>query len=304
MAAIDKIYLNSFDIFTKFKEWCEAQPPIKDKYGKEDKISNYLFYDWYDPEYWKEDNCHPVMNAPYYIDAYIIRNCPIEKVQKELMLNYGHKTQEDLRKIYDTIKNRKPEIQKIIDEANGDWSKLPNGTLVNELDYWYWSIDDFNIDENGVISIKDIGKSDYEKIRDGELYAFPSCDKYERGKHFRIIKISAMYSGRKCNYPTPVRSKKGPKYTPTWNIDIKLPDYVDEDYMSWSSHSDADFPIGTWDFCSEHVLSYDGWSSSNTQCKSIRALTRRITKWNLPVGTIVKVWGRYIGEEYEILVKK
>lgn len=304
MAAIDKIYLKSFETFTEFKKWCEAQPPIKDKYGRDDKISNYLFYGWDEPKYWENDNCHPVMNAPYYIDSYIIRNCPIEEVQKELMLNYGHKTQEDLRKIYDTIKNRKPEIQKLIDEANGDWSKLPNGTLANDLDYWYWSIDDFNIDENGVISIKSVGKSDYEKIMNGELYASPSCDKYERGKHFRIIKTPTMYSGRKCNYPTPVRIKKGLKYTPTWSISIKLPDYVDEIYMDWNSHSDSKFPIGTWDFVSEHVLSYDGWSSSITGCKSIRALTKRITKWNLPVGTIIEAQGRYVGEEYEIIVKK
>lgn len=304
MAAIDKIYLKSFETFTEFKEWCEAQPPIKDKYGREDKISNYLFYGWYDPKYWENDNCHPVMNAPYYIDAYIIRNCPIEEVQKELMLNYGHKTQEDLREIYDTIKNRKPEIQKAIDEANGDYPKFPTGVSVNEFDYWYWNINDFNIDKNGVISIKGAGKSDYEMMKDGELFISPSCDKFERGKHFRITKIPAMYGGRKCNYPIPARNKKGSKYTPCWSIGIKLPDYVDEGYMSWSSHSDSNFPIGTWDFCSEHVLSYDGWSSSCTYCKSIRALTKRITKWKLPVGTIVEVHGRYVGEEYEFLVTK
>ena len=85
MAAIDKIYLKSFETFTEFKKWCEAQPPIKDKYGREDKISNYLFYDWYDPKYWKNEGGHPVMNAPYFIDAYIIRNCPIEEVQKEFL---------------------------------------------------------------------------------------------------------------------------------------------------------------------------------------------------------------------------
>ena len=284
MAAIDKIYLNSFDTFTKFKEWCEAQPSIKDKYGKEDKISNYLFYDWYDPKYWKEDDCHPVMNAPYYIDAYIIRNCPIEEVQEELMVNYGHYSQKRLWKMYN-------EIKEYADKGK-------------ESPYWA-KLDDFIINDDGTIELTGIRKkSSYEEIKDGELYDKPYCDKFERGKHFRITKIPAMYRGHKCNRPTPVRIKKGPIYTPTWDIDIKLPDYVDEGYMCWSSHSDADFPVGTWDFCSEHVLSYDGWSSSNTHCKSIRALTRRITKWNLPVGTIIKVWGRYIGEEYEILVTK
>lgn len=285
MAAIDKIYLNSFDTFTKFKEWCEAQPPIKDKYGKEDKISNYLFYDWYDPKYWEKDNCHPVMNAPYYIDTYIIRNCPIEEVQEELMVNYGHYSQKRLWEMYNEIK-----------EYADKGEKSP-----------YWAkLEDFVIHEDDTIELTSItGKSSYEEIKDGELYISPSCNKFERGKHFKIIKIpAAMYGGRKCNYPTPVRKRKGPKYTPIWSIDIKLPDYVDEGYMRWSSHSDSNFPIGTWDFCSEHVLSYDGWSSSCTYCKSIRALTRRITKWNLPVGTIITVTGNYVGEEYEIIVKK
>jgi len=282
MAAIDKIYLDSFDTFTKFKEWCEAQPPIKDKYGRDDKISNYLFYDWYDPKYWKEDDCHPVMNAPYYIDAYIIRNCPIEEVQEELMVNYGHYSQKQIKKYYEHVKNW---------EGNG------------ECPYWA-KLEDFIFNEDGTMSIKGLKKSDYDLIKEGKLYDKPYIDKYERGKHFRITKIPTMYNGYKCNYPTPVRIKNGPKYTPVWSIDIKLPDYVDEGYMSWSSHSDSKFPIGTWDFCSEHVLSYDGWSSSCTYCKSIRALTKRITKWNLPVGTIVEVQGRYVGEEYEILVTK
>lgn len=299
MAAIDKIYLSSYEVFIEFKKWCDAQPPIKDKYGREERISDYLFMQWYDPKYWEVEGGHPVMGAPYYIDAYIIRNCPIEEVQKELMFNYGYKTQEDLRKIYNIIKNRKPEIQKIIDKANGNCSELPNGTLADELAYWYWSIDDFNIDENGVISIKSIGKSDYEKIRDGELYTSPSCDKYERGKHFRITKIPKLYNGHKCNYPILCK-----KHTPSWFVDVKLPDYVEEMYMSWSSHSSAKFPIGSWDFTSEYVISHDGWSSSTTNCKSIRALTRRIIKWNLPVGTIITVTGRYVGEEYEIIVKK
>lgn len=284
MAAIDKIYIKSFDTFTKFKEWCEAQPPIKDKYGKEDKISNYLFYDWYDPKYWKEDDCHPVMNAPYYIDAYIIRNCPIEEVQEELMVNYGHYSQKRLCEMYNKIKEY------------ADKGK--------ESPYWA-KLEDFVIHEDGTIELTSITeKSSYEEIKDGELYDKPYCDKFERGKHFRITKIPAMYCGHKCNNPTPVRIKNGIKYTPTWDIDIKLPDYVDEGYMSWSSHSDSKFPVGTWDFCSEHVLSYDGWSSSCTYCKSIRALTRRITKWNLPIGTIIEVHGRYVGEEYEIVVKR
>ena len=35
MAAIDKIYVDSFEKYKLFKDWCMTQPKIKDKYGKE-----------------------------------------------------------------------------------------------------------------------------------------------------------------------------------------------------------------------------------------------------------------------------
>ena len=38
MAAIDKIYVNSWDEYIQFKKWCEEQPPLLDKYGKKCKI--------------------------------------------------------------------------------------------------------------------------------------------------------------------------------------------------------------------------------------------------------------------------
>ena len=283
MAAIDKIYLTSFEEFTAFKDWCEAQPPIKDKYGKEDKISDYLFRHWDDPKYWT-DGDRPVMSAPYYIDAYIIRNCPFDFVQEELMLNYGHWSQKRIREYYESVKN---------------WDGK------DEYPYWV-KLEDFIFNDDGTISVKGLEseKSDYELIKEGKLYDKPYIDKYERGKHFRITKVPPMYGGRKCNYPTPIRCKKGAKFTPLWDISILLPDYVDEGYMSWSAQSGYRHSVGTWDFCTEHVLSSNGWSSSNAHCKSISALTRRITKWNLPVGTIIWVLGRYIGEEYKIVVKK
>ena len=43
MAAIDKIYVNSWKEYLQFKEWCEQQPPLKDKYGKYIKLSTYLY---------------------------------------------------------------------------------------------------------------------------------------------------------------------------------------------------------------------------------------------------------------------
>ena len=89
MAAIDKIYVNKFEDYLLFKEWCKEQPKIKDKYGSECSISDYL-YQW---ESFKDGKAHPIMNAPYYIDAYLIRNCPFDFIQDGLKLNYGYESQ-------------------------------------------------------------------------------------------------------------------------------------------------------------------------------------------------------------------
>lgn len=43
MAAIDKIYIDSFEKYKLFKDWCRFQPKIKDKYGKETSLINYVF---------------------------------------------------------------------------------------------------------------------------------------------------------------------------------------------------------------------------------------------------------------------
>ena len=72
----------------------EQQPPLLDKYGKSEKYSDYLIIGW-NKEDWK---CHPIFSAPYYIDAYIIRNCPLDLIQEEnLLINYGHWSQERIK---------------------------------------------------------------------------------------------------------------------------------------------------------------------------------------------------------------
>ena len=102
MAAIDKIYIDEFEDYLLFKEWCNKQPKIKDKYGSECSISDYLYqYDSF-----KEGGSYPIFNAPYYIDAYLIRNCPFEFIQDELKLNYGYRSQEWINDAYNTVMNR------------------------------------------------------------------------------------------------------------------------------------------------------------------------------------------------------
>lgn len=275
MAAIDKIYLNSYKEYKEFQEWLLKQPKLKDKYGTEISIYAYFFNWWDDPKYWKKDESHPAFSAPYYVDAYIIRNCPLKYVQKDLMLNYGHWSQERIKEYYENVKN---------------WSGE------GECPYWA-KLEDFITLEDGTMTIKDLEKSDYERIKDGELYTSPTREgTYEVGRHFKVIQKPYP---NKCNYPTPYRFERdNVKRQPSWDVSIKLPDSFEE-YMWWHDSS----KIGTWDFSSEFVENCR-WSSSSTYCPSLKSLKRRILKWKLPVGTIVTLQGRYVGEEYKIIVKK
>ena len=43
MAAIDKIYTNNWKHYLQFKEWCEKQPKMEDKYHKFESITKYLY---------------------------------------------------------------------------------------------------------------------------------------------------------------------------------------------------------------------------------------------------------------------
>lgn len=85
MAAIDKIYINGYENYTKFIKWCEEQPEFKDKYGKECSLMDYVYKH---KDFGEE--CRIAFMGPYYIDAYLIRNCPFDFIQKELKLNYGY----------------------------------------------------------------------------------------------------------------------------------------------------------------------------------------------------------------------
>lgn len=78
------MYLRKWEDYVEFKKWCEAQPPLVDKYGKKERITEYLYE--YDEPFTRE---MPVFKAPCYVDAYVIKNCPLEEMQKELRLHYS-----------------------------------------------------------------------------------------------------------------------------------------------------------------------------------------------------------------------
>ena len=185
MAAIDKIYVNSFEKYKLFKDWCKTQPKIKDKYGNEISLINYVF----NYTEWKDGAVLPVCNNPYYIDAYLIRNCPFDFIQEELMLSYGKWTQDEIEKAYDVVIKRGGE-------------KCERGI------YHWLSKEDFSI-VDGKISINI--ESDYDLIKAGKLYSTPCTNKnYKVGKSFKIIKCPKQY------YNRPFKCKR-------WFVDIDVP---------------------------------------------------------------------------------
>lgn len=199
MAAIDKIYVNTYKEYLQFKEWCEQQPPLEDKYGKKVKITDYLFK--YNKPF---KDSKPIFSAPYYIDAYVIRNCPFDFIQEELMTNYGHWSQKRIKEFYEEIKQ------------NGDKE-------------YYYHLEDFEILEDGTMNIKGLKESSYSKIKRGVLYNSSTEYTYEAGKHFKCIKHPPY------KYNTPYGIKN-------WFISIVPTNgrifFYHREYDSWDSVED------------------------------------------------------------------
>lgn len=153
MAAIDKIYLN-YEEYLQFKDWCERQPRLTDKYGQTCTLS-YFLYNYKEPF----KGTRPAFMAPCYVDAYIIRNCPLKAVQKELMLNYGYWSEERIKELYDWIK-----------EGHQTWATEK----------------DFIIHEDGSITMSINDTCAYTQIKNNLIYTKPSENNYIPGKHFKI----------------------------------------------------------------------------------------------------------------------
>ena len=220
MAAIDKIYVDSFEKYKIFKDWCMTQPKFKDKYGRETSLINYVF------KYteWKEGAVLPVCNNPYYIDAYLIRNCPFDFIQEELMLSYGKWTQDDIERAYDVVMKRGGENCK--------------GGI-----YHWLSKEDF-YSENGEIHLyKD--ETDYDLIKAGKLYATPQTNKkYKVGKSFKIVKCPQH------KYNRPYKRKR-------WFVDVDAPEEIGFLWYHSSTNTwdfSEEFVISEWtsSSCSEY----------------------------------------------------
>lgn len=209
MAAIDKIYVENREQYLQFKEWCMKQPPFTDKYGKTARLIDYVYKhneDW---------NGGVVFMGPYYLDAYLIKNCPFDFIQKELMVNYGHWSQEKIDDAFNCVMHRTEE---------------------NKGFYSWLTPKDFVI-ENNVITMPNLEVSDYQLIKEGKLYNKPTTNKeYTIGRHFKCVKHPHI------KYNTPFGCKN-------WWVDIDLPEelgymWYHSEYNSWDFADE--FVIAEW----------------------------------------------------------
>lgn len=279
MAAIDKIYIKGWNNYCIFYQWViNNNHELTDKYGRKVQLSNYLrefthVQKWIgDIDNDPEEITRPVMSNPCYVDAYLIRNCPFDFVQEELMIRYGYWSQRRLEEFYNNIKN---------------WDVAEQGPCP------YWAkLEDFQCKEDGTLILKGLEKSDYELIKEGKLYNKPAreCD-YVTGKHCKLVK-SPYCKGVGIPFNTPIKGE--------WFVQVELPDNIE---YGMRYHTYPDRKIGTWDFFEDYVTGAK-YSSSFAYVKTIKSLIRYIRKWNLPVGTRVIAEGRYEDENYEFIVKK
>lgn len=47
----------------------------------------------------------------------------------------------------------------------------------------------------------------------------------------------------------------------------------------------------------------NGWTSDTAHVKTIKTLKRKILKWQLPKGTIIRAMGNYVGDDYEFVLR-
>lgn len=97
MAGIDKIYVDNYNDYISFINYCKTiQEDIQELFNVD--IFNYFYFTELTEESFKiEDNEYPLTNFPHKIDYYLIKNCNIPFIVERLKGQYGES--------YDEIKN-------------------------------------------------------------------------------------------------------------------------------------------------------------------------------------------------------
>ena len=89
MAAIDKVYI-TWETYCKFKEWCEKQPPLYDKYGKKTYLKDWL-WDCNEEKFIDENGKYSVKYLTPVASGYIVldgdTSNPIQVTSTEMVLD-------------------------------------------------------------------------------------------------------------------------------------------------------------------------------------------------------------------------
>nr|DAW35396.1 MAG TPA: hypothetical protein [Caudoviricetes sp.] len=111
MAAIDKTYIKTYNQYKEVYDWCrDIVVTFDDTFVKNVSFKPSDFISEYTEDDFKQlpENGELVLwNTPYYMDKWLIRNCPIGFIQKRLKEQYGND--------YEDIKNGNCEMY----ERNG-----------------------------------------------------------------------------------------------------------------------------------------------------------------------------------------
>ena len=90
MAAIDRMYLKTWDEYQELKRWIDSVGVVHDDFGNTFCLSNYLWpRTQKDFERLKKGDDLSIWSLPKYIDIWLIRNCPLEFIQENLREQYS-----------------------------------------------------------------------------------------------------------------------------------------------------------------------------------------------------------------------
>lgn len=89
MAAVDKIYVDNYNDYISFINYCKTiQEDVKKLFNVD--IFNYFYFTYLTEESFKiKDNEYPLTNFPHKIDYYLIKNCNIPFIVERLKEQYG-----------------------------------------------------------------------------------------------------------------------------------------------------------------------------------------------------------------------
>ena len=119
-------------------------------------------------------------------------------------------------------------------------------------------------------------------IKNGQS-KFDKFVKSKPGKHYRIIAKPTIYKQRKF-------------YNSYFHEYVKLGYRIRVEDMRYSDEWDRWLENGELGIWNTDV--------AYTNCKSFKSIIRKIMSWELPIGSIVKVYGCYLENDFTLIIKK